>query len=323
MGLEKAVIYGIEPDEETHRLTFAESRGFVPGAITKELGALASRSRTGWGLFHPSRPEPEQRNRAITFAVNAAVVEATLPSRTRNRGAARSLGTMTPQSHPSTFAMMRAVGVLGLWELRVLVCEGEGLLAWLGGFRTEPFGATEPRFLQSLTPALERRLSLEQLLDQGAWLRKGLATALEEVPSAALIIDEAGRVKHANAAGQDRLDRHLSTTRMELRAALTARAGGPFRLTRIGGVGSRSHWLAVAHGREPLDGQVARAVRRWALTARQADVLGLLLRGQANKAIAIHLGCAVRTVEQHVTAVLEKAGVDTRAALAAKFLKES
>jgi DNA-binding NarL/FixJ family response regulator len=41
--------------------------------------------------------------------------------------------------------------------------------------------------------------------------------------------------------------------------------------------------------------------------------------GDANKDIAVKVGCSPRTVELHVSAVLRKARVDTRAQVAAKF----
>lgn len=55
----------------------------------------------------------------------------------------------------------------------------------------------------------------------------------------------------------------------------------------------------------------------WSLTPRQAEVLGCVVAGRANKEIADELGCALRTVEVHVTQILRKAGVDSRASLIA------
>ena len=48
------------------------------------------------------------------------------------------------------------------------------------------------------------------------------------------------------------------------------------------------------------------------LTPRQADVLGLLLRGQSNKLIARELDLSVETVKDHVAAVLRALGVNSR-----------
>jgi DNA-binding NarL/FixJ family response regulator len=48
------------------------------------------------------------------------------------------------------------------------------------------------------------------------------------------------------------------------------------------------------------------------LTPRQADVLGLLLRGYSNKLIARELDLSVETVKDHVAAVLRSLGVNSR-----------
>jgi DNA-binding CsgD family transcriptional regulator len=48
------------------------------------------------------------------------------------------------------------------------------------------------------------------------------------------------------------------------------------------------------------------------LTARQAEILGLLHEGLSNAQIADRLFLSPRTVESHVTAVLDKLGVSTR-----------
>lgn len=57
---------------------------------------------------------------------------------------------------------------------------------------------------------------------------------------------------------------------------------------------------------------------RWELTARQ--VLEHLARGLANRAIAHALGCSEKTVELHVSAVLHKAGIESRSGVLARLL---
>lgn len=51
-------------------------------------------------------------------------------------------------------------------------------------------------------------------------------------------------------------------------------------------------------------------------TARQMEVLALLVQGQQNKRIAAELGIAERTVKLHVTALLESTGARNRTQLA-------
>jgi DNA-binding CsgD family transcriptional regulator/type II secretory pathway pseudopilin PulG len=68
---------------------------------------------------------------------------------------------------------------------------------------------------------------------------------------------------------------------------------------------------------DPLPARIAGFAGAHRLTRRETEVLELLARGESNKAIADRLGCGVRTVEVHVTHVLEKAGVDRRSELIA------
>jgi DNA-binding CsgD family transcriptional regulator/transposase len=59
----------------------------------------------------------------------------------------------------------------------------------------------------------------------------------------------------------------------------------------------------------------------WHLTARQTEILGLVARGMTNSTIAETLGIAVGTVEFHVAAIFDKAGVENRAALIASLIR--
>jgi DNA-binding NarL/FixJ family response regulator len=59
-----------------------------------------------------------------------------------------------------------------------------------------------------------------------------------------------------------------------------------------------------------------------ALTPRQITVLSLLANGKSNKAIARELGISEATVKFHVTAVIRKLGVSTRAEAIAAFRQD-
>lgn len=116
----------------------------------------------------------------------------------------------------------------------------------------------------------------------------------------------------------------------ELRATV-ARAcrGGPrppgLELTRIAERGCGAHWLVVLRGADPearVEVAVAAAAARWQLTRRQREVLAHLARGAATATIAAHLQVSTRAVELHVTALLERAQVENRAALVARVLSE-
>ena len=65
--------------------------------------------------------------------------------------------------------------------------------------------------------------------------------------------------------------------------------------------------------------RLADAAVRWKLSPRQREVLERLASGAANKEIASAIGCAENTVELHVTQLLRKAQVSSRAQLIARF----
>lgn len=65
-----------------------------------------------------------------------------------------------------------------------------------------------------------------------------------------------------------------------------------------------------------LDLDIAGTLGRLALTARQAQVLELAIRGRSNASIARELGIGTGTVESHMTQALSRLGVESRTAAA-------
>jgi DNA-binding CsgD family transcriptional regulator len=96
------------------------------------------------------------------------------------------------------------------------------------------------------------------------------------------------------------------TVTADLAEAVWRRTGGnPYRLTEL---------IAVegADGPAGLAGDDGPAQDRPELTAREREVLGLLVEGMANKQIARALGISVRTVTVHVSNLLRKTGAASR-----------
>jgi DNA-binding NarL/FixJ family response regulator len=175
-----------------------------------------------------------------------------------------------------------------------------------------------PALAPAVAPALERGRTQEPLLLQVGWEREALSAALEEVPTAAYVLDERGAVAHANLTGATRLDANPAAVLDALRDAIGGGRPQEFRVTPFGREAMRPRWLVVAREASGVEERVSKAACRWRLSSRQTEVLDLLARGKANKAIAAGLRCSVRTVEEHVTSIFARAGVKTRAELVAK-----
>ncbi len=73
------------------------------------------------------------------------------------------------------------------------------------------------------------------------------------------------------------------------------------------------------HDGGDAEARILNARQIWNLSPRQGEVLAEVARGRANKEIASALGCTEATVEAHVTQILQRSGVDSRARLIARF----
>jgi DNA-binding NarL/FixJ family response regulator len=72
---------------------------------------------------------------------------------------------------------------------------------------------------------------------------------------------------------------------------------------------------------DDVGGEEAALKRRFALTAREAEVLLWIARGKSNRDIGDILGLSPRTVNKHLETVYEKLGVENRASAAIAALK--
>jgi DNA-binding CsgD family transcriptional regulator len=150
----------------------------------------------------------------------------------------------------------------------------------------------------------------------------GLVAALDEIPSPAFVLWADGRIALANGPGEAATRRAPQGVASRLRASLAGHDEA-FRVTPIRSPGAPSHFLVVQRrGTADPAPRVAAAMAHWGVTARQGQVLALLALGQANKAIAVALGCASSTVEIHVSALLAKSGCQSRSELVSRFWSE-
>jgi DNA-binding CsgD family transcriptional regulator len=203
--------------------------------------------------------------------------------------------------------------------LRMLLCDGPALLAWIGGLRPEPFTQREKRLFSALVPAARRALVLHRRLSDGAIARVGLAAALEALGVPAFVTSATGRVQHANAAAAMWLDQSRASVQSLLRDAAAGREVGAL-VARLAIPGLPAHFLVLLRGRNAaVAARHGVAVAVWGATVREAQVLRWLAEGDANKEIAVKLGCSEVSVERHVTSLMRKARCDGRARLIVRF----
>lgn len=332
---ERGLMYGVDVGPERYQTSFAQYAGFplsMPPArecLDPFLGSL----KDPWGYFNPACPQPAQRNRVIQFLPAGGEEPPVQRPRDERLEPWRKLG-MSPEEQERLHARVRANlsaflkqnGVDQMVHLRVLVCEEASLLGWVGVMRPEPFGERELALMRELTPVLQRRLRLDTRLREAGLVHAALEVALEALGQPAYVVTATGRVAHANAAGRARLEqdgaRHVAE-------ALTRHlrgepGGGSLSVTPLRLAGAAPHYLAVQRDDSARTfARLHELATGWKLTARETEVLGHLVRGESNKTIAGHLGCAERTVEVHVTRILAKARVESRSALISKVFLDS
>ena len=294
LGTEKTVAYGLAPRGDAASVEFCFGDSFPARAFLPAFDAWVS-NRRRWALYDPLRPERAQRNTLV-------LVEADKVARA-----------------PIETELFSHWDLHARHQLRLLVCEGPSLLAWVGALQPEPFRPRQRRAFRLLLPALRRRLVLERAWKRSPMLEAALVAALEAIPSAAFLVATGPAVLHANSAGCAMLDAGRREVLDHLSHALRGRPGR-FSLTKVRAHGVSECHLAVLRPERGDEAavRVAQAAARWQLTPKQAQVLAVVVDGYSNRAIAALLGIAEGTAELHVSAILQKAGVETRSALVAR-----
>lgn len=162
-----------------------------------------------------------------------------------------------------------------------------------------------------------------------------LGTLLEVVDASVFVLTRDGQVIVANERGRSLLESHNEAIRPLLHQAISAPNVSTTREVTVAALGALRIWrrnfavaerglhaLVMVEPKAPvettLDGALENAARVWGLTSRQKEVFRHVLEGWSNKEIASNLRMARRTVEVHISAVLDKADVESRARLIAR-----
>lgn len=304
VGLENAAMYSVSRHYDTTGFERWHEHGMpieMPRLARKHFAATQSPV-----FYNLVRPPVDQRNRVMEAT---AWIDRAVPGTWETSALCREVFTPLGMQH--------------IRQLRVLVCEGPVLLAWFGGMQADPVTRRQRRVLSALVPAMRRRLSVERRLEGETRTGAALGVALEALGCPAFLVGAIGRVFEVNAAARALLAHSRAEVLKGLRDAVARRpAKLAFELVEFRGPGLATHYLAIL--RPDANMQIVARARasasHWRLTPQQSEVLELITRGLATATIAAMLRVSQRAIELHVTAIFDRVGVVSHAALIAQVL---
>ncbi|HVV50536.1 MAG TPA: LuxR C-terminal-related transcriptional regulator [Polyangia bacterium] len=144
-----------------------------------------------------------------------------------------------------------------------------------------------------------------------------LRAALDALSATAFVVGADARISALDVAGEAALANDDGSLRRRLVEAQATQARDGLRALPLRD--ERGHVVLLHDGARAFAGRLERVAAEWRLTPRQLEVVALVARGYANKEIAASLDCALHTIELHVTEVLRRAGLSSRAALVAEI----
>jgi DNA-binding CsgD family transcriptional regulator len=251
-----------------------------------------------WPAYNPEKPAVWQRNRAVS-----------------ERELSKMLGTT---NRLARLHQEMGGGFQRPDQIRVLVCDGGRMLGWVGVVGRRRFGRGAVQKLQRIVPALRSRLVFDELARDHDRLIATAEAAFDAISAPSLLVGRSGRVEHLNEPA-----RILEKIRAEVFAAARnapEKADPRCEVRPVKVRGLPTQHLVTIRPREPEELDREAAERRWKLTPRQSMVLRLVAQGLSNKQVGSHLAISEGTVELHVSALLKKAGVPSRAGLVALYL---
>jgi DNA-binding CsgD family transcriptional regulator len=298
----RVTVFAFHERDERVRISEGSVSGIpIPDLLEMIDRFLSEQPPRDFACYDPIRPEPFDRNRV----------------RSRAEACARHGG------EPPITRLQAKVGIARDEHVRVVVCDGSSMVGYLGLFQSAPYERWQLAGLQALGAPLRRRLSLERALTDSPRTRGELGVALEALGAPAWIVRAPGVITHANRAGQAALGHDRADVHARVRAAIASRSVTAFEVTAVTGRGEPDAWLVIDRaqtGSLAAHARVRAYAAELALTPRLAQVLELIARGLANRTISAELRISEATVEQYVTALLVRAGVESRAALIARIL---
>jgi DNA-binding NarL/FixJ family response regulator len=305
LEIESVGVYSVRNRTGQWEIERWEAAGFMDDALP--LARTMFMSAPEFPLYYnPLVPIPAQRNRVIDAL---AWVESHKPG--------------TWDQSPMCERVLRPLGVHRFSQPRALLYRGPTLLGWFGGLGSRKPSARQLHLLSLLVEPMRRRLDAEQRLATDH-AQPALEAALDRLGSAAFVLTRLGAIVETNHAGHALLARDRTGVTAALRDAVARRCNGlAVELIPLTDTDASPLWLAVI-GVQSADERIRACIEncriRWRLTPRQTEVLALIAQGLPNATIAAQLACVERTVELHVTALFDRAGVDSRSALVSRVL---
>jgi DNA-binding CsgD family transcriptional regulator len=260
---------------------------------------------------------------------------------------AHSGRVITTRNSRAFLAMLNAEGLA--YRARTALCTGDGIWGSWCLFRergSPGFGEREARFLRVIAPHIGAGMRSAALMEAAC------GDALPGAPGGpgVVVLDEKRRIT-MRSSGSGALLEDLASVGaspallpyavMSLLSAMdlaAARTGG-LAAVEVRAPGRSGRWYTLRSTRtEPdADHRVSTVViieptthpsrgralgRLYGLTARETEVLRLVLRGDSNKKIAVALKLSHHTVQDHVSHACAKVGVRGRRALLARLYQD-
>lgn len=148
--------------------------------------------------------------------------------------------------------------------------------------------------------------------------RRTLLAAIDVLEQPTFLLS-AHTIEHANAAGLARLQMEGEGL-PGIRRAADAEGAIWFSIDEPGM--PVLQLVTLRPSGRALPATLSRAIMRWGLSPRQAEVLAHLTSGDTNKGIAAVLGCAEVTIEFHLRGLFSKTGAQSRSELISLFWKQ-
>jgi hypothetical protein len=305
LGAERTLFYQLE----------AISQGVRLAAVHCDTQRMTQDARTifgGWleqgrpfAHFDATCPDPKQRNSVLTL------------------GSLRKLVPRRPEDEAIYGELWPRMGLANCEQLRVLVCEGDSLLAWIGGFQGGRFRPSQKRVLRALAPAMRQRLSWERRIEETAIRAAGFEELIEGTTRPAFLVSGTGKIVAENEAARRWLNEDLAGVRECLAQARREphRYAAEAISINVRSIGQTLTLLMLARqyvigGAQPLPGGTAGSQTRQRLPPSLLRVAQSIAAGLSDKEIAAAHHLSVSTVRTYVRQVYSLMGVHNRVQLA-------